>query len=455
MSTPSDLAAVPRRTSVLQRRVAAGTLAGAVVLGGTLALDPRLAGALVVTAAFAGLLLYDLRLAVAVWVAIVFLEDIPVLNAAGKATGAAIAIGWLVAMPRIRERRPMRDQAGILAFLGLLGVWLALSLTWTVGVGTTAAAIGQWYAVGLAFLVVATTMADRSSVRLAAAAFVAGALLSVLVGAARGQAGIAEEGRFEGTLGDPNLLAAGLVPAMVLVVGLLVGRRAIVWRGLGVVALAVLAGGLAASGSRGGLIALVAALLAAVVVAQRRRVALVATVSVLTLGGMILAVWLQPSVWEQRSSALGPGSGRADLWDVAWHVAADHPFTGVGLDNYPDVAGEYVRRVGPLRAVDLIANEPHEAHNLYLQMLAETGLVGLALFVGFSVACLRSAWRAAERFEAAGYPADAVLARAVLVAGFGMLVSGVFISAGVDRRLWALLALGPALLAAARRDGAA
>jgi hypothetical protein len=48
-----------------------------------------------------------------------------------------------------------------------------------------------------------------------------------------------------------------------------------------------------------------------------------------------------------------------------------------------------------------------------------------------------------------------VLARAVLVAGVGMLVSGVFISAGVDRRLWALLALGPALLAAARRDGAA
>jgi O-antigen ligase len=434
-----------------QRWTVAGALAAALVLGGALAVDLRIGLALIAVAAYVALLAYDLRLAVAGWIALVFLEDIPVLNAAGKAAGAAIALGWLAASPAIRLRRPMRDQTGVLVALGLLAVWLALSFAWTVDVGTTAGAVGQWYAVNLAFLVVATGMADRRAARLAAAAFVIGAVLSVLVGALRGAASVSEEGRFEGTLGDPNLLAAGLVPGAVLVVGLLAHRRGASWRWLGVAALAVLGGGLWATGSRGGLVGAGAALLAAAVVVNRRRAALLATIAVLALGTLAVSVWVQPAAWERTSEA-GPGSGRTDLWKVGWQVAADHPLTGVGLDNYPEVAGDYVRRVGPLQGVDLIAVNPHEAHNLYLQMLAETGAVGVALFVAFALACLRSAWRAVGRFERAGATADAALARAVLVAGVAMLVSGVFISAGVDRRLWVLLALGPALLAAARPE---
>jgi O-antigen ligase len=430
-----------------QSWVAAGVLAAAAVLGGALAVDMVLALALLAGAAFVALLWYDLRLATALWVVLVFFEAIPALNAASRAAGVAVAFGWLVSLPQLLARRPLRGQGGLLVALGSLGVWLTLSLAWTVDVGNTVAALGRWGAVGVAFLVVATGMADRRAVRLGAAAFVAGAVLSVLVGAVNGSVG--EEGRFEGTLGDPNLLAAGLVPAVVLVFGLAAGRRGVWWRGAAGAAVVVLGLGLAASGSRGAVVGAIATLAAALAVVRRPRVAVVVAGSAIALAAIAAALWLNPSAWA-RSSSLEAGSGRADLWKVAWHMAGDHPLTGVGPDNYPEVAGDYVRDVGPLQDVDLIAVEPHEAHNLYLQLLAETGVVGLALFVAFAVACLRSAWRAAQRFTVAGDRADAALARATVVASVGMLVSAAFISVPVDRRLWVLLALGPALLAAAR-----
>jgi hypothetical protein len=444
---PRVVAAV-RGLPARQSWVAAGVLAGAAVLGGALAADVLLALALVAGVAFAALLWYDLRLAIGVWVVLAFFEAIPALNAAGKAAGVAIAFGWLVSLPQILARHPLRGQGGLLVALGLLGVWLALSLAWTLDVGNTVVALGRWGAVGVVFLVVATGMADRGAVRLAAGAFVVGAVLSVVVGAVNGDASVGPEGRFEGTLGDPNLLAAGLVPAVVLGLGLAAGRRGGYWRGAAGATMVVLGVGLVASGSRGALVGAMAALVAGLAVVERPRVALVAG-SAIALVAIGAALWLYPSAWD-RSPSAGWGSGRAGLWTVAWQMAGDHPLTGVGPDNYPEVAGDYVRDVGPLEGVDLIAVDPHEAHNLYLQMLAETGVVGLALFVAFAVACLHSAWRAARRFTAAGDRADAALARATMVAGVGMLVSAVFISVPVDRRLWVLLALGPALLAAAR-----
>ncbi|MGH3994209.1 MAG: hypothetical protein ACRDSN_17320, partial [Pseudonocardiaceae bacterium] len=59
---------------------------------------------------------------------------------------------------------------------------------------------------------------------------------------------------------------------------------------------------------------------------------------------------------------------------------------------------------------------------------------------------------AGRRFEALGRADLEALARAVLVGAIGMLAASFFISAGVDKRLWILLALGPALLAVAEAE---
>ena len=65
------------------------------------------------------------------------------------------------------------------------------------------------------------------------------------------------------------------------------------------------------------------------------------------------------------------GQGRAAVWRVAWDAASSHPIVGIG-------AGSFEQR--------WLANRPtaqgfRDAHNRYLETLAELGVIGLALLV--------------------------------------------------------------------------
>jgi hypothetical protein len=64
---------------------------------------------------------------------------------------------------------------------------------------------------------------------------------------------------------------------------------------------------------------------------------------------------------------------------------------------------------------------------------------------------MRATWMASRSFERLRDPALASLARATLIAQIGALSAATFISDYYDKRVWILLALGPALLAVAWR----
>ena len=63
------------------------------------------------------------------------------------------------------------------------------------------------------------------------------------------------------------------------------------------------------------------------------------------------------------------GSGRADLWRLAWDDAVRHPLFGAGAGTYERYFLSHQTHTGLVR----------DAHNLYLETLAELGAVGLAL----------------------------------------------------------------------------
>jgi O-antigen ligase len=65
------------------------------------------------------------------------------------------------------------------------------------------------------------------------------------------------------------------------------------------------------------------------------------------------------------------GNGRADLWKVAWSDYKRHPWLGSG-------AGTYEQQWDRHRPV---SGNVRDAHNLYLEQLAEVGPLGLALLV--------------------------------------------------------------------------
>jgi O-antigen ligase len=115
------------------------------------------------------------------------------------------------------------------------------------------------------------------------------------------------------------------------------------------------------------------------------------------------------------------------------------------------VARDYTREPGVMTEARYLVDQPHEAHNTFLQFLSETGIVGFVLFITVCGACLRAGWRAAQRFRALGDTAMEVLSRAVVVATVAMLAASTFISAQIDERLWILFGLGPGMLALAGR----
>jgi hypothetical protein len=191
-------------------------------------------------------------------------------------------------------------------------------------------------------------------------------------------------------------------------------------------------------------------LFAALVFFRRRR-AYVLLVLLVTLG--LGGAWFAttPGAWHRVTTFNDQGSGRSDIWRVALRVADAHPVAGAGLANFSIVSKDYVRRPGSLKSLALVVDRPHVAHNLYLETLSDTGAVGLILLLTFMVGCLRAAWVAGMRFEQAGDAPAEALSRAVLVAGLAFMAAAVFISAGEDKRLWILLALGPLLRGLAAR----
>jgi len=162
------------------------------------------------------------------------------------------------------------------------------------------------------------------------------------------------------------------------------------------------------SWSRGAWLGVTAALTVVTVVRSRRtRVALlgaaILAAYVLGAGG---AEYLPSSLAERFSGLLPYVSGvdvtRVDINDANWAVIertahwlaaidmfADHPWIGVGIGNYPVAYADY--------ALGRWRDPLGHAHNYYLNLAAEAGLVGVVAYLMLFGAAIVQAWRAAHR----------------------------------------------------------
>jgi O-antigen ligase len=425
----------------------------AITIGIALALKMVVGIALLFSTCYVLILLFAPLWALVAFVPLIFLEAVPALNLGGKAAGLFIAAAWIgAAVSRSREVvHTIRRHRRLFECLAALLLWLCLTSLWAADPSRTLGDIWHWVSVALLFAIIATWISDERTLIWFCGAFIVGAVLAVAIGAGAGTigAGAAAAGaRLEGGAGDPNFLAAGLVPAMVLAAGVMVAVKSPLARLGCVVAILICGVGIAASQSHGGVLALFVVAVAALFVFRRRRIYVaLACLSIVAFGGIYFSV--TPAAWERISHIENGGSGRTDLWSIGWRIAENNPIGGIGLHNYEVVAKDYTRLPGSLTNVNKIAEKPHAVHNTYLEALAETGIIGLALFLVLAIGSCYAAWLAGRRFEELGEPRMEALARAILVATIGMLAAAFFISDGVDRRLWALFALGPASLAIA------
>lgn len=213
--------------------------------------------------------------------------------------------------------------------------------------------------------------------------------------------------RAHSTFDDPNALGAYLALAAGLVVGLIRlddGR----WRRWWAVLLGVYVAGLLTTMSRSALGAVIVAPMAVLAFGPAPATRLHRWVrsaaragSVLLLAMILFSVVARQFASEaRRSNPDGPLDmviktfdprestgwvlrGRLPWWQAGAAMFREHPIVGVGLGRYPRLMESYGG--GPLR---------ENTHNLFLQFLAETGVVGFAAFTTLCGAVCVALWRA-------------------------------------------------------------
>jgi O-antigen ligase len=248
-----------------------------------------------------------------------------------------------------------------------------------------------------------------------------------LLGFARSASTVWTGGERVSALGqNANSAAMILAAGMVALIGLAYGHRYKTRGGL------VLTGALGAvlgfavleTGSRGGLLALVGGVLVFALAASSLRARLRNMAIGLLAISLLLAGTLQLPVMKNRwedSVRTGNLAGREQLYPASWTMFLERPVLGWGpVTNTYELAQRIGDRERPHRA----------AHNIVLELLTATGLMGALPFLVGGWICVRQAWRAR-------HSGHGVLPLALLCSVFLSNMSGDWIA---SKLIWVVLA---------------
>lgn len=430
----------------------ATALAGGAALA---ALPPTLGIISVAAVGVAGLALVAPAVALAVVAFTVPVSGLLPLPIGGAtATEAAVALvggAWLAGAAH-RRRLGLNGGTAAIPIVLFLGV-LTLAAAGAVELTPAVKELAKWAEFGLMVLL------TGALVRTPRQAVAVGSLL-VLVAAAEAGYGIwqAASGagpagfllgaghlRASGHFGQPNPFAAYLATALVVAAGALLAlsahRHAGSLRafipGLLAASALVIAYGVAASFSRSAAFGLAAAVAVMLAVHDRR---LLAVMGALGAAGIALlglgASGLVPEVIASRfgvvldnltlfdprevtlTSANFPLVQRMAIWQAAWDMFSAHPLLGVGPGNFDTLYRAY--------AIPGWPQLPGHAHNFYLNLLAEGGIVLFAaylLLLGWLGGLLLGAIASAKRTLAGGdASADRSVCYGLTLGAVGLLV---------------------------------
>ena len=112
----------------------------------------------------------------------------------------------------------------------------------------------------------------------------------------------------------------------------------------------------------------------------RQRIAALLTISTLVCGAFL---FVPESSWERLSTtpnelAQGTLTGRRVIWAAGWELFREHPFLGVGANAFRIVVSRVLAE--PIRADQDALPPAPPAHNTFLSVLVEHGVIGFTLF---------------------------------------------------------------------------
>jgi O-antigen ligase len=199
---------------------------------------------------------------------------------------------------------------------------------------------------------------------------------------------------------DPNTLAVNLVLGIPFMVVAFVWTRNNLVRlvPLGLAAAAIFT--VAITGSRSGVIGLVIVMFFIWLLSPKRIVTASVFLLVLAIGWVVLPPQYQKRYSSIFSSEIDPSTqGRFDAWKAGVNMFVARPLTGVGVGNFAVAfaSGDYSDRGTWLKA-----------HSMYVQLIAELGIVGVLAFVPLVIYLMRRNFRLRKKLKQEGINNDLV-----------------------------------------------
>ncbi|MGC8786842.1 MAG: O-antigen ligase family protein [Anaerolineae bacterium] len=347
----------------------------------------------------------------------------PMSIGAAELVIAFLCVSWLACM--VAARRILVPRAPLLLPLSLFLAAILLSTLVTTSLELSFKEIIKWLEVTLIYCFMADVMDERWGQWVVWALLAAGSA-EALVGVYQflrraGPEGFILFGRFMrayGHFAQPNPFAGYLGLTLPLSYALLLetfswlrrSMKAVLLGGAFILTFVAMLAAMIMSWSRGGWVGFAAALL--VITAARSRTARINAIVIGALVAYLLLIggaqYLPPALVQRLSDFIPYLSGidvsRVEVTDANWAVVermahwlaaigmfSDHPWLGVGIGNYPVAYPQYA--LGRWR--DALGH----AHNYYLNIAAEAGIIGLSAYLFLFGACFAYAWRTLQRLS--------------------------------------------------------
>lgn len=125
---------------------------------------------------------------------------------------------------------------------------------------------------------------------------------------------------------------------------------------------------------------------------------------------------------------------------AAFEMIKAKPLFGVGLSSYKYLFPEYSKRLGLAR----VATE-REAHNLFLEVAAETGIIGFSIFILILIISLQTMFRARSLFLRADLNDYAGMVTGLLSGFIAYFVAALFIHNAFPRYFYLLIGIALSL----------
>ncbi len=247
----------------------------------------------------------------------------------------------------------------------------------------------------LLYYMVASNLKEDEHIRWMAGAIVlAGLFVSILgileyvgLGIFKWEKPVTQQVQMWVTLGNSNAVAQYLIMVIPVAIGIMLYSKnfkwMLVWGGI----ISIMAACLILTFAKGAWLGLAVALLSFVVLSTRKKVI------PLVLAGIMIVLCLTGLFYNSRLTHLleeedkeGTFSGRVAMWQSSIKMVQAHPFIGSGLNNFYLLFPKY--QVPKFNEI-LPNRRPMQAHNDYLQLATEVGILGLAAFLWIIIKYLR------------------------------------------------------------------